>query len=59
VGATVAETVSQLDQVAQFLRPTQGQVSPGAPHFSTRGSTAEVGAEPVETAEVSLFSAKS
>ncbi len=59
VSATLAETVSQLDQIAQFLRPAQGESGPGAPHFSTRGAKAEVNAGPVEPAENSLVSAKS
>jgi hypothetical protein len=59
VGATLAETMSHLEQVAQFLRPAQGEGSPGAPHFPARGAKAEANAGPAEPARNSLISAKS
>jgi predicted PurR-regulated permease PerM len=39
VGGTLAETMSHLEQIAQFLRPAQGEGSPGAPHFASLIST--------------------
>jgi hypothetical protein len=59
VAASLAETVSRLDQIAQFLRPAQGEGSPGAPHFPARGAKAEANAGPAEPAKNSLISAKS
>jgi predicted PurR-regulated permease PerM len=35
VGATLAETMSHLEQIGQFLRPAPGEGSPGAPHFAS------------------------
>jgi hypothetical protein len=36
VGTTLAESVRQLDELAQFLRPAQSESSPAPPHFRSR-----------------------
>jgi hypothetical protein len=49
VGATVAETISQLDQIAQFLRPAKGESGVGAPHFPARDAADVSAGQPVSS----------